>query len=145
MHNLESPFSVSPMYYVKRLPGTCANVSTESILSQPLRQAFDILPTAQAGGFPPSRVGVPVSTRLASPGFHPPRSYSLSAGFKYRESHGMYVPSSVHISVMMDTTCRAHPMANIESKRVENMSTLETTLTGRIELVDLDKVAPVPV
>ena len=36
-------------------------------------------------------------------------------------------------------------MANIESKRVENMSTLETTLTGRIELVDLDKVAPVPV
>jgi hypothetical protein len=36
-------------------------------------------------------------------------------------------------------------MANIESKRVENMSTLETPLTGRIELVDLDKVAPVPV
>jgi hypothetical protein len=51
-------------------------------------------------GFPPSRAGFPVSLRLAWASFHPSRSNSLSAGFKYREPHGMYVTSGVDISIM---------------------------------------------
>src|SRR5579859_1467151 len=99
---------------------------------------------AKARGFPPSRVGLPVSLRLALPGFHPSRSYSLSAGFKYRQSGGMYVPSGVHVSIMDNAAFRTDPLTDIERKRVENMSTVEAPLTGWIPLVKLDKGTSIP-
>jgi hypothetical protein len=69
---------------------------------------------AKARGFPLSRVRVPVSTKLARTRQSPFRSYSLSAGFKYRESHGMYITSSIMIAVMDNATFRARPHANIK-------------------------------
>ncbi len=74
----------------------------------------DILPTALAGGLLLSRGGFPASLRFAWLGFHRTRSYSLSTGFKYRESHGMYITSSIEIAVMDNTTFRACPDANIK-------------------------------
>src|SRR6266487_4483583 len=60
-------------------------------------------------GLPLSRVRLPVSTKLARTNLSPSRSYSLSAGFKYRESHGMYVTSSIEIAVMDNPTFGACP------------------------------------
>lgn len=105
---------------------------------------FDILPMPKGRGFPPSRVRFPVSLKLAYTSFHPSRSYGFSTGFKYRESHGMYITSSVHISIMGNAAFRANPMANIERKRVEDMPTIETALGRGIPLVDLDKVPAIP-
>src|SRR6266568_2322888 len=105
---------------------------------------IDILPTAQAGGLPPSRVSFPVSPRLARIGFHRPWSYSLSAGFKYRQPDGMYVPSSVDITIMMNATFRARPLTDIKRQGVEHMPTFEAAFRRRVPLVDFDKVASVP-
>jgi hypothetical protein len=63
-------------------------------------------------GLPLSRVSFPVSTKLAYTSLSPSRSYSLSAGFKYREPHGMYVLCSIDIAVMDYTTFRTCPDPN---------------------------------
>jgi hypothetical protein len=68
---------------------------------------------AKARGFPLSRVRFPVSTKLARTRQGPSRSYGFSAGFKYRESHGMYVTSSIEIAVMDYPTFRTCPDTNI--------------------------------
>jgi len=93
-------------------------------------------------GFPPSRVSFPVSPRLARIGFHRPWSYSLSAGFKYRQPDGMYVPSSVDITIMMNATFRARPFTDIKRQGVENMPTLEAAFRRRVPLVDFDADNP---
>jgi hypothetical protein len=74
---------------------------------------FDILPMAKARGIPLSRVRLPVSTKLAQTSLGPSRSYSLSAGFKYREPHGMDVFCGIEITVMDSPTFRAGPDAHI--------------------------------
>src|SRR5216684_897057 len=105
---------------------------------------IDILPTADAGGFPSSPRGFPVSTRRARFGFHRPWSYRLSAGFKYRESHGMYVLSSIDVPIMMDATFWACPGTRIKLKRVENMSAIKAAFGGWVPLIDFDQVSSVP-
>jgi hypothetical protein len=74
---------------------------------------IDILLMAKARGFPPSRAGFPVSTRLAHTSFRPSRSYSLSAGFNYRQSSGMDILSSIDVTVMNNPACRAGPDTHI--------------------------------
>src|SRR5437588_716267 len=105
---------------------------------------IDILPLAKTRGFQESLLGFPASRRLAGFGFHRTRSYSLSTGFKYRESHGMYVLCSVDITIMGDAALRASPEPNIKHKGVEHMTTSETALRGRIPLVNLDQGTPIP-
>src|SRR6266849_7678969 len=105
---------------------------------------IDILPTADAGGFPSSPRGVPVSTRRARFGFHRSWSYRLSAGFKYRESHGMYVLRGIEISRVMGATFGAHPCTDIKRKGVEEMSTGKATFRRGIPLINLHQVPPVP-
>jgi hypothetical protein len=68
---------------------------------------------AKARGFPPSRVRLPVSTKLAQTSLGPSRSYGLSAGFKYREPHGMDVFRSIEITVMDNPTFGTCPDAPI--------------------------------
>src|SRR6266853_5981833 len=100
---------------------------------------IDILPTAQAGGFPLSPRGFPVSTRRARFGFHRP-----SAGFKYRESHGMDVLRGIEISLVLGATFGAHPFTDSKRKGVEDMSTGKATFRRGIPLVNLHQVPPVP-
>src|SRR6184192_3146188 len=76
-------------------------------------------------------------------GFHRSWSDSLSTG-SHRKPCGQNVLCSIDITVMLDTTCGACPETDIKGKRVENMTTSETTLRGRVELVDLDKDSPIP-
>src|SRR5258708_39380088 len=87
-------------------------------------------------GFPPSRVSFPVSPRLARIGFHRPWSYSLSAGFKYRQADGIYVPSSVDIKIMMNATFRAHAFTDIMREGFEKKPTLEAAFMRPVPLVD---------
>lgn len=56
----------------------------------------------------------------------------------------MDVASGIHIPIMGNAACRAHPMANSERKCVKKMTTVETTLTGWVPLVELDEVSPIP-
>jgi hypothetical protein len=88
-------------------------------------------------------VSFPVSPRRARIGFHRSWSYRLSAGFKYRQPDGMYVPSSVDITIMMNATFRARPCTDIKRQGVENMPTLEAAFRRRVPLVDFDQVASV--
>src|ERR1700693_2440225 len=104
---------------------------------------IDILPTAQAGGFPSSPRGVPVSTRRARFGLHRPWSYGLSTGFNYRESHGMDVLRCIEISLVMGATFRAPPITDIKRKGVEDMSAGKATFRRGIPLVNLHQVPAV--
>src|SRR6266849_5560164 len=106
---------------------------------------IDILPPPLNGtGFLPSLGGFPVSLRRARFGFHRPWSYRLSAGFKYRESHGMYVLSRIDVPIMMDATFRACPGTRIKLKRVKYMSTVKAAFGGWVPLVDFDKRTTIP-
>src|SRR2546421_10567315 len=100
---------------------------------------IDLLPTAEAGGFPPSRARFPVSTRLAHTSFRPSRSYSLSTGIEYRQSGGMYVLSCLDITVMDYPTFGTCPDTHIKRKGITHMTTIEAALTGGGELVNPDK------
>src|SRR5258708_31186989 len=77
---------------------------------------IDILPMHKCRGFPPSRAGFPVSTKPAHTSFRPSRSYSLSAGFNYRQSGGMDVLSGIAVTVMDDPAFRAGPDTDIKRK-----------------------------
>src|SRR5256885_14911726 len=100
------------------------------------------LPAPQAG-FPPSRVGFPASRRCACASFRPSRSDHLSTG-RSCESHSQNVLCRIDIAVMRYTTFGACPVTNIKRQGVENMTTIETTLRGRIPLVNLDERSPIP-
>jgi hypothetical protein len=89
-------------------------------------------------------VRVPVSTKLARTSLSPCRSDSLSAGFKYREPHGIYVLSGIDVTVMDNATFRARPDTDIQRERVEYMPTVEAAFGGGIPFVDLDQVPPIP-
>jgi hypothetical protein len=52
--------------------------------------------------------------KLARTSLGPSRSYGFSAGFKYRESHGMDVLCSIDIAVMDYPTFGACPDTNIK-------------------------------
>lgn len=106
---------------------------------------IDILPTALAGGFPQSLAGFPASLRLAGVGFHRPRSYGLSTGIEDREPHGPYIFCRIHISVMMHVTFWTCPLAYVERERFEDISTIETSLTGGIPLINGNQISTVPV
>jgi hypothetical protein len=73
---------------------------------------FDILPTAQAVGFPLSRVSFPASTRLARFGFHRTGSDSLSTGEDGLSSRHN-VLCCIDISVMLDAAFWTRPMPDI--------------------------------
>src|SRR5438045_2872886 len=117
------------------------NLSLEVDCKLPL---LDILPTAEAGGFAPSRARFPVSTRLAHTSFRPSRSYSLSTGIEYRQSGGMYVLSCIDITVMDDPTFGTCPDTHIKRKGIKHMTTIEAALRGGVELVNPDKGSAIP-
>src|SRR6266567_1695186 len=94
-------------------------------------------------GLPLSRAGFPASRRPARIGFHRSWSYSLSTG-SHRKPCGQNVLCSIDITVMLDTTFGACPEADIKRQGVEDMTTIETTLRRRVELVDLHKGSPIP-
>src|SRR6266487_340194 len=104
----------------------------------------DILPTAEAGGFAPSRARFPVSTRLAHTSFRPSRSDSLSTGIEYRQSGGMYVLSGIDITVMDYPTFGTCPDTHIKRKGSKHMTIIEAALRGGVELVNPDKGSAIP-
>src|SRR5712691_5346067 len=105
--------------------------------------SIDILPMGKPRGLPPSRVGFPASRRCACASFRPSRSDHLSTG-RSCESHSQNVLCRIDIAVMGYATFGTCPMTNIKRKRVKHMTTVETTLRGRIPLVNLDERSPVP-
>ncbi len=74
---------------------------------------LDILPMAKARGFPPSRVGFPVSTRLAFHGSIRVWTYDLSTGFKYRQPGGMHIRSGVDVPIMDHSTDGTGPLSDL--------------------------------
>lgn len=103
-----------------------------------------MLPTAQAGGFQQSRVGLPASLRLALLGFHRTGSYGLSTGEDGLPSRHT-VPGSIDSSIMMGATLRAGPLTDSKREGVEYMTTVEAALTGGVPSVTLDQGSTIPV
>ncbi len=56
----------------------------------------------------------------------------------------MYVLSSIDIPIVMDTTFGASPFTDIKRQGVEHMSAVKAAFGGRIPLVNLDQIPPVP-
>src|SRR6184192_3997285 len=102
-----------------------------------------MLPMGKPRGRPPSRVGFPASRRCACASFRPSRSDHLSTG-RSCESHSQNVSSCIDIAVMSYAAFGACPVTNIKCQGVENMTTIETALRGRIPLVNLDKGTSIP-
>src|SRR5712691_10207953 len=94
-------------------------------------------------GRPPSRVGFPASRRCACASFRPSRSDHLSTG-RSCESHSQNVLCRIEITVMGYATFGTCPVTNIKCQGVENMTTIETALRGRIPLVNLDEGTSIP-
>src|SRR5260370_23353826 len=99
---------------------------------------------AKARGFPPSRVGFPVSLRFAFYGPIRIWSYNLSTGFKYRQPDGMHILCCIDVPIMNRSTYRARPFPNIKRQRIKDIATLETAFRGGIPRVNLDKVPAIP-
>src|SRR5712691_11704883 len=104
---------------------------------------IDILPMGKPRGLPPSRVGFPASRRRARFGFLRTWSYSRSTG-RHRKPCGQHIFRSIDITVMLDAALGKCPGTDIKRQGVKHMTTVETTLRGRIPLVNLDERSPVP-
>src|SRR6266852_4744789 len=104
---------------------------------------IDILPMGKPRGLPPSRVGFPASQRRARFGFHRTWSYSLSTG-RHRKPCGQHIFRSIDITVMLDAALGTCPGTDIKRQGVKHVTTVETTLRGRIPLVNLDERSPIP-
>src|SRR6266852_4861521 len=108
-----------------------------------IRSFLDILPMGKPRGLPLSRVGFPASRRRARFGFHRTWSYSLSTG-RHRKPCGQHIFRSIDITVMLDAALGTCPGTDIKRQGVKHVTTVETTLRGRIPLVNLDERSPIP-
>src|SRR5205085_3692888 len=97
----------------------------------------------EARGFQESLLGFPDSRRCATIGFRRSWSYHLSTG-RSCEPQSQNVSRSIDIAVMGYTTFGAYPVTDIKRKGVENMTTIETALRGRIPLDNPDKGKCIP-
>src|SRR6266699_2825087 len=117
-----------------------------SVLSSPANWSgaiVDILSRVNTERFPLSLRGLPASSRCASSGFRPSRSYHLSTG-----SHGL--PSRQNISCCVDITImvrpahRTYPISDRQIEVVEYILAVEALFTGWVPAINLNQRAPVP-
>ncbi len=112
---------------------------------RPEKSDVDVLPTAEAGGFPCSRSGLPASRgRANAPTFR-------FAHWAYRPSKGddgaplrQDIAGCVDVTVVGCPTLRAGPRTYGESQGVQYMATVGTAFAGWAETVNVQDCRTLP-